>query len=516
MVAAAVRVSAYGLTMQRFLLALTLAAATTGCSKPQFATVTPGGTTTTAGDPTSTAMTAEQTAKILDLVALDARATHRYIKAGEATEVLMRVRVSTQAQDNAPRPVANIALVVDTSASMKGEAIEHAREAGLAMLDALAEGDRLSVIVFHSRAEVLIPSTLVSKESALQMRAAIQGMEAVGTTAMAEGLSAGLQQLQPYVRPGDVSRVVLLSDGVPNDQGGIRGIAAQAAAQSIGIAALGLGVDYDEVLLADIATQSGGRFHFVESADEVATMFRDEVLHIDRLVALRSTLTLRGGPGVTITEVVGQPNIGVGTRRVSFQIGDLAEQETKDIIVRLAVGEHRGGATVELIDATLSYTDGTGTGGTLDRAAFLAVEATDDDAQRASAIDVETQLLAAKAVLAAETLRIVNRAQAGDVKGALAQLKVAKMQARTLVATTDDPDVAQLARELSVLDEVIREAEKTRAKAHKARHKSKHKPGKGGPGSVGYAPAPFPNATQSIEGARSIKRSHSRAFNALH
>ncbi|MBL4759142.1 MAG: SDR family NAD(P)-dependent oxidoreductase [Rhizobiales bacterium] len=156
------------------------------------------------------------------------------------------------------------------------------------------------------------------------------------------------------------------------------------------------------------------------------------------------------------------------------------------------------------------------TGGTLDRAAFLAVEATDDDAQRASAIDVETQLLAAKAVLAAETLRIVNRAQAGDVKGALAQLKVAKMQARTLVATTDDPDVAQLARELSVLDEVIREAEKTRAKAHKARHKSKHKPGKGGPGSVGYAPAPFPNATQSIEGARSIKRSHSRAFNALH
>lgn len=476
-----------------------------------------------------TAIATGQVAEVPDLVALDARATHRYIKAGEAGEVLMRLRVSTLAQNDAPRPVANIALVVDTSASMKGEAIERAREAGLTMLDALTEGDRLSVVVFHSRAEVLIPSTLVTKESAPQIRAAIQSMEAVGTTAMGEGLSEGLQQVQGNGRPGDVSRVVLLSDGVPNDEGVLREILAQAVAGSVGITALGLGIDYDEVLLADIATQSGGRFHFVESPDEVATMFRDEVLHIDRLVALRSTLTLRGGPGVTITEVLGRPDASGGAHQVAFQIGDLAEQQTKDIIVRLAVGEHRAGATVELIDATLSYTDATGTGVTLDRAAFLAVEATDDDAQRASAIDVETQLLAAKAVLAAEMLRIVNRTQAGDIKGALAQLKLAKKRAHTLVAATDDPDVAQLARDLSALGKVIQEAEETRAKAEKARakaervrRKTKHKSSaKGRPASVGAPPAAFPseqghNATLSVEGARSVKRSHSRAFNALH
>ncbi|MEM6991718.1 MAG: VWA domain-containing protein [Myxococcota bacterium] len=312
--------------MHRLLLALALGAAVSGCTKQQFAMPSNAPLQVPQGDP-EPEVTEPVVAEVVpeapqaapDLVALDAAATHRYIKAGKAGEVVTRLRITTDAQTDKPRPPANIGLIVDTSASMKGEAIEQARQAALTMLDGLEEGDRFSVVSFGSTATVLVPSVEVSDETTAEIRAAIEGMEAVGTTALARGLAASFEQVRPHVRQDTVSRMVLLSDGVPNDPAPIRGLAQQAASQSISIAALGLGVDFDETLLADIASSSGGRFHFIEDTDQVAAMFRDEVLHIDRLVAVGSMMTLTGGPGVTITEVLGHPQFAAGSRSVSVR-----------------------------------------------------------------------------------------------------------------------------------------------------------------------------------------------------
>ena len=481
--------------MHRLLLALAMGAALVGCTpKSKFAPVSPDAATVTAEAP--------------DLVDLDVKAANRFITAGQPEEVLARIHISTDAQPNQPRPRANIALVVDTSASMRGDAIEQAREAALSLVDALEDGDHLSVVSFNSRADVLVPNMTIGEGTRPKIREAIEGMEATGTTDLAGGLAHGLDQLQPNVSPDVVSRVVLLSDGVPNDESQVVGFADQAASQNISIAALGLGLEYQETLLAELATRSGGRFHFVENPDEVAEMFEQEILHIDRLVALSSAIVLSAGPGVTITEVVGHQVLPEGSRQTSVSLGDLAEQESKDIVVRLQVGEHRDGATVELLDARLAYADAVVGAGRQERDAFLAVEATSDEAEQQAGLDQETELVVARAITAAVTLQVVARARSGDVDGAREELVAAEKRARELVKKTDDEALASLADELAALAPTLADlAPPQQAATNRASGAGAKKPHKSPSRSDQAMPTPEPAV---------LKRAHSNAFNALH
>jgi len=487
------------IVMHRFLLALAMGAAIVGCQpKAKFAPVSPNDTQTAVPAPEAP-----------DLVDLDVKAANRFITAGQPEEVLARIHISTDAQPDQQRPQANIALVVDTSASMSGDAIEQARAAALSVVDALKPGDQLSVVTFHSRTDVLVPSTMIGEDTLPSIRTAIEGMDATGTTDLAGGLAEGLRQLQPQVRADVVSRVVLLSDGVPNDEGPMPNLANQAAAQNISIAALGLGLEYQETLLADLATRSGGRFHFVENPDEVAQMFEQEILHIDRLVALSSAVVLNAGPGVTIKEVVGHQVMPAGSRQATVPIGDLAEQEDKDIVVKLLVGEHRDGATVELLDAQLAYADAVVSAGRQERSAFLAVEATADESEQQSGLDLETELVVARAVTAAMTLQIVARARSGDVAGAKADLAKAEKRARALVKQTDDEALADLADELAALAPTLADLappKLTPAKRPNNRDRAPKKKAELGQSDIPMS-APRPAA---------LKRAHSNAFNALH
>ena len=93
------------------------------------------------------------------VVVLEGDLGNAYVVAGEASEVVSRLRIETRALTNARRPPINLALVVDTSGSMDGEPIADARAASLELLRALRPQDRLSVIAFHSETEILLPST---------------------------------------------------------------------------------------------------------------------------------------------------------------------------------------------------------------------------------------------------------------------------------------------------------------------------------------------------------------------
>src|SRR5215813_9377161 len=56
------------------------------------------------------------------------------------------------------RPRLNLSLVLDRSGSMEGEKIARAREAAAFCVDQLFPEDRVSVVVFDDRIEVIVPS----------------------------------------------------------------------------------------------------------------------------------------------------------------------------------------------------------------------------------------------------------------------------------------------------------------------------------------------------------------------
>lgn len=80
--------------------------------------------------------------------------------------MVARIGLSARTRSATQRPTVNLALLVDTSGSMEGRAIADARAASLALIASLAPDDRIAVVVFNSKAEVLLPSTRLQETSA--------------------------------------------------------------------------------------------------------------------------------------------------------------------------------------------------------------------------------------------------------------------------------------------------------------------------------------------------------------
>ncbi len=372
------------------------------------------------------------------VVSLSGTLGNTFVPAGENGEVLARVRVSTRALDGSARPPINLALVVDTSGSMAGEPIEDAREASLAILDLLREGDRLSVVAFHSTTEVLLSSTVI-EDNLDELREDIGRMEAQGTTDMAGGLQAGLTELMSHYEPNGVNRLVLLGDGVPNDEAGIVAMAQASGERGMSVTAIGLGLDYNETLMGDIAQVSGGQFHYVEESEQVASLFRDEVIRMQRVSGRNAVVRLQPGPGVTIQSVVGQNVQNLGAY-VEVHLGDLHEGEHRDLMVRATVEGRRPGATVELMDVHLGFDDAVMEGGRLERRVFLGAKSTDDVEELASGRNTDVEREAARMQAAAVTIQAVRMTREGELQAARAMLERAEQDARNFVDEESDGD----------------------------------------------------------------------------
>jgi Ca-activated chloride channel family protein len=281
------------------------------------------------------------------------------------------------------------------------------------MLESLQPKDRLAIVVFHSKTEVLLPSTTIEDAGTDEVKKKIRAMAARGTTDMTGGLSAAIEEVSRHMQGDGINRVLLLGDGVPNESAQLMPVVQSAADRGISITALGLGPDYDELLMGKIAQTTGGRFHYVSDSSKVAAFFQEEIVRLQRVYAKNAILELTAGPGVSIDAVVGQEISRVGNV-VRVNVGDVSLGDKRDFIVRLSTGSRpHDGAPIELMDAALKFAAASG-GGALERNVFLGAHASSDDAKIAAAKDPKVLDAAAKAQAAADTLEQIRRARDSD------------------------------------------------------------------------------------------------------
>lgn len=339
-------------------------------------------------------------------VVLEAALSNKFVKANASQPLLARVTLSTQRRTTNVRPPVNVALLVDTSGSMEGRAMEDARAASLALLDSLSKEDRLAVVVFHSKAEVLLPSTRIDDADIKELRKKIQAMKAQGTTDMGHGLQMALDEVQKSFAAEGVNRIVMLGDGVPNEERLVHGPLAQARSRGVSITTLGLGNDYDEMLMGRIAQESGGKFSYVEDSNKVASFFKEEVVRLHKVVAKNAVLEIQPGPGVVVQNVIGRPLQRVD-RGVQVMLGDLSLGESHELVVELASNPTKDGSTVEALDAVLRWQDGSGGAMHEDRV-FVGAKATSDEARISAGKDDKVVEAAARAKDAAATLQKIE------------------------------------------------------------------------------------------------------------
>lgn len=371
------------------------------------------------------------------VVTVDGTLATGVLHASQQEEIVARVRVHAGSLAHMPRPPIHLALVVDTSGSMDGQPITDARNASLALVDGLANGDRLSVTTFDTEARVLVEDVVLDDHTRADAKTKIATMVAHGTTDMAGGLQLALQQLLSHEDGGATKRIVLLGDGVPNDASQIPSLAQLAAERGAPITALGLGLDYDETLMGQIAQLSGGRFHYVEHSAAVAQVFHDEVLRLQRVVGRSAVVTLLPGPGVRIQSVIGQ-NVTQNGAQVYVTLGDLAEGETRDLIVRASAPPHRVGAVVELFDAKLSFADALVGAGQLERRLYVSARTSTNETEIAASRNPEVEQEAARMQAAAVTVQAIALARGGEIDQARAQLDAAIVEARRQAAASND------------------------------------------------------------------------------
>ena len=384
------------------------------------------------------------------IVGVDASLSQSAFVADEGASFVARVRIDPEALEGLPKPPVSVALVLDTSGSMAGEPLEKAKAAALEFVDALGDDDRVALVVFHSIVETPVALRTLADGGREAVREAIAGLQATGTTELATGLATGLAQVRQGLSQG-AARVVLLSDGRPNDGAPIFPTVDQAAAQGITVTALGLGLEYDEDLLGKIAQKTGGKFHFAESPDQVAQLFRDEVLALQRIVGRGAHMRIAPGPGVKIERVLG-PAHSDGRTGFLIQVGDLVELEERDVFVLLQSEGHRAGANIEVLDVHLTFQDALSQQARVERA-FVSARAIES----ADAIerDAEVELGTARALAADDALAAMALARGGELREAKKRAALAIARAKRDAVRFDDDLLRRRVEQLGDLKEAL-------------------------------------------------------------
>ncbi|HTJ44988.1 MAG TPA: VWA domain-containing protein [Kofleriaceae bacterium] len=372
---------------------------------------------------------------------MESDTTTDLVPAGSPAELAIRIRVSASHVGTEHRPPLDLVLLLDTSGSMEGKSIEALRGAAHELIEKMSPHDHLAIVTFDSTAQVVIPSTELTKDARVAALDAVDHLRARGTTDMANGLALALQQVAQGRVAGSIDRIVLLGDGVPNDPAPLPSLVDAAKGARISITTLGLGIDFDDVMLGKIAMETGGVYRFVDKPEAVADVFDHELTRMQTVVGRNLYLQIQPGPGVTIDDMPGLTSSGAARYAM---LGDLASGETRDVIVPVHVTGHHDGATVELVDAVLTFDDAAGGSGTQRRDAFASAKASGDPDAVKSAVKAEIDLARARARAASAILQAIALARGGSIDPAKALLDTAEADAKKEADRFEDPELREL------------------------------------------------------------------------
>lgn len=264
----------------------------------------------------------------------------------------------TQAVAQVRMPV-NVCFVLDRSGSMKGEKIERVRQATTMAVDRLAPDDVAAVVIFDHRTEVLIPAGPVGDRRAMKER--IARIRDAGGTKIAPALDRALQEIQKD-RSGAIRRLVLLTDGQTENEDECLRRAEDAGRLGVPVTALGVGKDWNEDLLIEMANRSGGTADYIARPDEITEYFQHTVQQAQNTVIQNAVLNLRLVSGVTpraVWQVIPLiNNLGyrpISDRDVSVPLGELETGQGRTLLVELlvdprSVGTYRVGQAEVVYD----------------------------------------------------------------------------------------------------------------------------------------------------------------------
>ncbi|AEI62906.1 VIT domain-containing protein [Corallococcus macrosporus] len=186
--------------------------------------------------------------------------THRSGDTGPGTFALTVVP-DLLALASAP-PKQEVVFVVDVSGSMAGGSLPQAQAALRLCLRHLREGDRFNVIAFENRFQTFQPQPVPFTQRTLEEADRwVAALNANGGTELLAPMRAAVQAAPDGV-------IVLLTDGqVGNESEILR--AVLEARKTARVYSFGIGTNVSDVLLRDLAKQTGGDVEFIHPGERI-------------------------------------------------------------------------------------------------------------------------------------------------------------------------------------------------------------------------------------------------------
>lgn len=334
-----------------------------------------------------------------------------------------------EAAPAAPPAVAvplNFCLVLDHSGSMQGAKLESMKAATKRVIETLTPQDVVSIVIFDDTVQTLVPATPASDKAALL--AAIDQIVESGGTAMSLGMQAGQAELQKHAGPDRIGYMLLLTDGQTwGDEDVCRTIAGGLGQAGVRVTALGLGAEWNEKLLDDLAEATGGSSDYIAEPSQITTFFQRAVKSAQGTAATEARLLLRlvkeATPRAVHRATPTIANLGyqpIGNSEVAVKLGDLVYGQVNSIVVELMLPARAAGS-FRVAQAELHFTPLGGAPDVVKQDILLAFSA--DPA--APAHEPRVMNLVEKVTAFKLQTRALSEAEAGNTAGATQKLRAA-------------------------------------------------------------------------------------------
>jgi Ca-activated chloride channel family protein len=177
------------------------------------------------------------------------------------------------------RPAANLVFLIDVSGSMQDQDKLPLLKAGMKMLvDQLTADDKVTIVTYAGSAGLVLAPTAGNEKETI--RAAIDGLEAGGSTAGGEGISLAYAKAREAKVDGGVNRILLATDGDFNvgvtDIDALKDMVEENRKSGIALSTLGFGEgNYNDALMEQVADVGNGSYGYIDSLNEAKRQLVD-------------------------------------------------------------------------------------------------------------------------------------------------------------------------------------------------------------------------------------------------
>lgn len=180
------------------------------------------------------------------------------------------------------RPPLNLVFLIDTSGSMEDPNKLGLLKQSLAlMLPELRPEDEISIVTYAGSAGQVLPPTKAADRDAIL--AALDNLTAGGSTAGAEGLELAYQVAKGMQAEGEVSRILLATDGdfnvgVSDPEGLTAYVAKKREQDGVYLSVLGFGRgNLDDATMQALAQNGNGQAAYIDTLSEARKVLVDQL-----------------------------------------------------------------------------------------------------------------------------------------------------------------------------------------------------------------------------------------------